>query len=140
MKKFKDLSQKYEKIVGIYNERSSLMNSVKQNVELLQKQLDTFSIYNEHREKATRNLSEEEAEFLWFQMFKDVILRMSRDNHAQQQLTQFCSHYYRGSKKELGFINEFVGDYTSDKSIYWYTRQTFLYKLVNKALRTEDIE
>lgn len=139
VEKYQHLLQQYESVVGIYSERSTLINSIKQNVELLQKQLNTFSFYNEHREKATRDLSKESAEFLWFQLFKDVTLRMLQNEHAKQELIQFCREFYRGNQKEYSYIDEFERAYQSDKSIYWYTRQIFLYKLVNKALRTEDM-
>ena len=35
-------------------------------------------------------------------------------------------------------IEEFDETYTSDKAIYWYTRDTFLFRLVNKTLRTQN--
>ncbi|CAF3466568.1 unnamed protein product [Rotaria sp. Silwood1] len=73
-------------------------------------------------------------------MFKDVILRLPRDNHAKQQMIEFCQHYYSGNEKELKFIHEFADDYKSNMAIRWYTKDTFLYKIVNRALRTEDIE
>ncbi|CAF1307504.1 unnamed protein product [Rotaria sp. Silwood1] len=73
-------------------------------------------------------------------MFKDVILRLPRDNHAKQQMIEFCQHYDCGNEKELKFIHEFEDDYKSNMAIRWYTKDTFLYKIVNRALRTEDIE
>ncbi|CAF1375623.1 unnamed protein product [Rotaria sp. Silwood1] len=139
IEKYQDLLQKYESVVGIYSNRSTLINAIKENVDLLQKQLNAFSFYNEHQEKATRDLSQESAEFIWFQLFKDVILRMSANNNAKEQLIQFCSQYYRGNQKEYKNIDQFESSYRPDKCIYWYTRETFLYKLVNKALRTEDM-
>ncbi|CAF0897422.1 unnamed protein product [Didymodactylos carnosus] len=137
---FKHLLEEYCKIVGIYCERRDLIASIKENVELVGKQLGAFCFYNQHREKSTRNLSKESAEFLWFQLFKDVILRLPRDNHSKHQLIEFCRQYYHGNEEQLRLIDEFQNSYTSGEAIKWYTRETFLYKLVNKALRTEDVE
>ncbi|CAF3731716.1 unnamed protein product [Rotaria sp. Silwood1] len=50
-------------------------------------------------------------------MFKDVILRLPRDNHAKQQMIEFCQHYYSGNEKELKFIHEFADDYKSNMAI-----------------------
>ncbi|CAF3814881.1 unnamed protein product [Rotaria sp. Silwood1] len=50
-------------------------------------------------------------------MFKDVILRLPRDNHAKQQMIEFCQHYYCGNEKELKFIHEFEDDYKSNMAI-----------------------
>ena len=37
-------------------------------------------------------------------------------------------------------IDEFKREYQSNAAIQWYTRDTFLYRLINQALRCEDIE
>lgn len=37
-------------------------------------------------------------------------------------------------------INDFEKDYHSNAAIQWYTRDSFLYRLINRALRYEDIE
>lgn len=64
---------------------------------------------------------------------------MPRSDQAKQELIDFCRHYYRGKNREYKQITEFTESYKLDKSIYWYTKNSFLYKIVNKALRTEDI-
>lgn len=74
VEKYQHLLETYAAIVGIYSERSCLIDAITQNVDLLQKQLNTFCFYNEHKEKTTRDISKEFAEFLWFQLFKDVLL------------------------------------------------------------------
>ncbi|CAF0874649.1 unnamed protein product [Rotaria sordida] len=138
--KYQYLLQTYTKLIGIYTKRHELLNFLKENIILVEKHLETFNFYNQHKQKSIRDLSKESAEFLWFQIFKDVILRLPRDNYAKQQMIEFCQYYYRGNEKELKFIREFEHDYKSNMAITWYTRETFLFKIVNKALRTEDIE
>ncbi|CAM4951759.1 unnamed protein product [Rotaria socialis] len=138
--RYEKLIQKYSKLIGIYVQRQDLLNSLRENIILVEKHLETFSFYSQHKQKSTRDLSKESAEFLWFQMFKDVILRLPRDSHAKQQMIEFCRYYYYGNEKELKFICEFARDYKSNMAIRWYTKETFLYKTVNKVLRTEDLE
>ncbi|CAF1450718.1 unnamed protein product, partial [Rotaria sordida] len=138
--KYQHLLQKFTKLIGIYSKRHDLINSLKENIILVEKHLQTFNFYNQYKEKSIRNLSKESAEFLWFQMFKDVILRLPRDNRSKQQMIEFCQHYYRGNQKELKLIDEFKMNYQSNMAIKWYTKETFLYKIINKSLRTEDIE
>ena len=41
--------------------------------------------------------------------------------------------------KPLKF-NEFEKDYSSDKALWWYTRESFLYKMLIKALRVQNID
>ncbi|CAF4414072.1 unnamed protein product, partial [Adineta steineri] len=58
----------------------------------------------------------------------------------KQQMLDMRRDYYKNNKHELKKIKEFQKSYTRDKAIEWYTDECFLYKLLNKALRTEDIE
>ena len=41
---------------------------------------------------------------------------------------------------ELVFVREFEKDYRSDKALWWYTRDSFLYRMLNKALRVQNID
>ncbi|CAF3228373.1 unnamed protein product [Rotaria sp. Silwood2] len=51
-----------------------------------------------------------------------------------------CRDYYRGNRTVLAKIDEFERTYHIDDCIRWYTKDTFVYKLINKALRTQDVE
>jgi hypothetical protein len=73
-------------------------------------------------------------------LFNDVILRLPSNDEAKQQMINACRSYYRGNDKQLQLIDEFEKFYSSEECIRWYTRETFVYKMVNKALRTEDVQ
>ncbi|CAF4261650.1 unnamed protein product, partial [Didymodactylos carnosus] len=136
--KYKHLQNEYSKIIGIFNEREELVKSIKNNIDLVEKQIQSFSFYNQ--QKSTRDLTSESASFLWFQLFKDLIIQMPPDNYGKRQMIQKCQEYYRGNRKEVATIQEFSDTYRRADAIRWYTRQSFVYKLINKALRTEDVE
>ncbi|CAF2961087.1 unnamed protein product [Rotaria sp. Silwood2] len=135
-----DLLRNYSKIIGFFHDNKILTDAVQENIELAQKQKLTFSFYNQHQ-KSTRDLSKESALFLWFQLFKDVILNMSSDDlHAKQDMIVLLRQRYHNNNKQLKFIAEFEEKYHCNEAIRWYTGQPFLYKNLNNALRTEDIE
>ncbi|CAF1407391.1 unnamed protein product [Didymodactylos carnosus] len=137
---YKDLKNTFQKVVGIYSAREELVKSIRLTINDCEKQLGLVNFYNAQRQKSTRDLSEESAGFLWFQLFKDVIVRMHSDEQAKEQLVEFCRNYYRGNNEQIAFIDEFHRDYTMKDAIKWYTKECFLYKIVNHALRIEDIE
>ena len=131
-------SERYKKIIDIFDDEDVLIQAVRDQVNDLHKQLSTFSLYE--KQKPTRDLSQESASFLWFQLFKDVLLRMPRSDEAKREMIDQCRQYYRGNPDELDEIDTFARTYTNDETIRWYTKQCFIYRLCNKALRTEDIE
>ena len=137
--KYQFLMDEYSKIVGIYNELDSLCASIREQADLVDKQLETFSFFDQHQ-KATKDLSRESAEFLWFQLFAHVILRLPRNQQAKKEMLNMCRQYYRGNPKQQKLIDEFEHTYQPNEAIQWYSKQSFIYKLVNKALRCEDID
>jgi hypothetical protein len=58
------LMEKFSKISGIFIDYRELASSIRKNLYLLHKQVETFSFYDQNQ-KVSMNLSERTAEFLW---------------------------------------------------------------------------
>ncbi|CAF4587027.1 unnamed protein product [Rotaria socialis] len=125
------LLNEYSKIIGIYVELDDLCQSIKEQVDLVNRQIQTFSFFDQH-EKSTA--------FLWFQLFNYAVGHLPRSQQAKQQMVRICKDYYRGNKIEIKLIEEFEKTYRSEYALLWYSKQSFIYKLINKALRTEDVD
>lgn len=141
-----DPSLKYWKIVGIFDEQQSLKESIVRTVCAIEKQAAIFSIYSPEKQKSNHNLSQESGSFLWFQLMKITIQKMRADNDqksedttAKEDMLSRCRLYYRGNMTAITQIDEFERTYTPSEAISWYTRDSFIYRLINKALRTEDV-
>ncbi|CAF4519016.1 unnamed protein product [Didymodactylos carnosus] len=65
---------------------------------------------------------------------------MPKTPESKQEMIDKCREYYRGNEKRLENVNTFDLTYKSNDAIKWYTEDTFVYQIVNKALRTEDID
>ena len=81
------------------------------------------------------NLDQLEPSFMYTQLFKGILLEMEPGENARKDMVV----YYREQKKtqppELRMIDEFDRDYRPDKAIWWYTRECFIYGMLNHALR-----
>ena len=58
----------------------------------------------------------------------------------KQELIERCRLEYEGNKNELAIIDEFERDYSPERALWWYTRESFVYRLLNKALRTANTD
>jgi tetratricopeptide (TPR) repeat protein len=133
------LTNHYDKVVGIFTEQDRLFESIRETLDLVEKQTLAFSLFDQ-KQRLGRDLSQESALFIWQQMLFFVLKQMSQNQQSKEEMLSMCRNYYRNNKKELRKIEQFRVSYTSDKAIEWYTDECFLYKLLNKALRVEDIE
>ena len=137
--KYQNLMVEFPKIIGIYIDLDDLSLSIKEQIDLVDKQIQTFSFFD-RQQKSTKDLSKESGAFLWFQLFSYIIARFPRNEHAKNQMIEICRQYYRGNTKESKLIDRFAREYRSENAIHWYSKQSFVYRLVNKALRTEDMD
>ncbi|CAF1200789.1 unnamed protein product [Rotaria sordida] len=126
-------------LVNWCENKSVLKDRIGKSHEELDKHIATSKIYNK-KEKAIRNLSKEAGSFLYFQLFKNILKHLPKTIEAKKAMITICRNYYRENLAELANIDDFDKTYKSVDAILWYTKDTFVNKFINKALRTEDID
>ncbi|CAF0938502.1 unnamed protein product [Didymodactylos carnosus] len=134
------LRDEYKRIAGVFNKQEDLIRCIRRTLESVHEQLAAFSLFDK-KQNSTRDLTQNSASFLWFQLFKNVVLvKMPPTAEAKEQMVRECHNFYRGVDTATRDVVDFAENYKSKDAVEWYTRENFLYHIVNKALRTEDIE
>ncbi|CAF5056602.1 unnamed protein product, partial [Rotaria magnacalcarata] len=87
-----------------------------------------------------RTSTELNGEFLHYRLLVDALIRMKPNEQDQKELIELLRKEYEGNEYELKLVNEFGKGYESSRAIWWYTRNSFVYGLLNKALRVRNIE
>ena len=78
--------------------------------------------------------------FMYTQILKEILLTIDFDEQHFNDFLTFCRNEFKGKTKELKHVDEIQKDYRNQTPIWWYTRETFLYKILNKALRLMNID
>jgi hypothetical protein len=115
--KYLPLKEKYAKIIDVFTEQEDLMNSLRNNIELVTKQAATFGLLD-GKQRSTKFLKRESASFLWFQLLTDVLKNIALadiNNTGIEEMLAHCRYYYRGNRIELETIEEFRKQYVSLK-------------------------
>ncbi|CAF1185371.1 unnamed protein product [Rotaria magnacalcarata] len=113
--------------------------SIKLQLHLSNHSIEAFS-YFDQRQKFTEDLSEGSIEFLLSQILKHVLSGLPKNEQAKHQMIQICKEHYWRNAKEIKLIEEFERTYQSTDAIRWYSKQCFAYELIDRTLRTKDIE
>ncbi|CAF0999918.1 unnamed protein product [Didymodactylos carnosus] len=79
----------------------------------------------------------QEPEFMYAQILRDILVDIGS---TKEEMIEFCREKCAGNKVDLNYIDEFEEYYTPRNAIFWYTRDSFLYRVLNKALREQDID
>ncbi|CAF2098269.1 unnamed protein product [Rotaria magnacalcarata] len=78
--------------------------------------------------------------FMYCELLKETFLEMNYGEQAKCVLTDYCKCEYADNEATLRVIDEFDRDYAKYSPTWWYTRDSFVYRMLNKALRTHDLE
>ncbi|CAF0878209.1 unnamed protein product [Adineta steineri] len=78
-------------------------------------------------------------QFVFSQLLVDCLLQLKSTDTDENELIKLCVNEYEGNHNELSNLREFQEYYLPDKVLWWYTKETFLYKILNAALRTQNI-
>lgn len=70
----------------------------------------------------------------------EILLKLPRTLEAKQEMIEELRRVSSDNDVFLKQINDFEQNYHSNEAIQWYTRDTCIYRLINRALRYEDIE
>ncbi|CAF4262001.1 unnamed protein product, partial [Rotaria magnacalcarata] len=70
----------------------------------------------------------------------DILCYLPYPEDCRRKFIEALREYYNGKKAELTVLENFELDYRSDKAIWWYTRDNFVHRLLNRALRQRNIE
>ena len=133
-------SRRYSKIRGIFVEEVSLLAKMNDDVMAYMKNITPVSIFDIRKQKSVKQLDKENVNFVWTQILLEYLIRMPRTDIDKSDMLEECRKYYKYNPKEIEKINEFEQDYDSELAIWWYTRDCFAFRLLNKALRIENID
>ncbi|CAF3773994.1 unnamed protein product, partial [Rotaria sordida] len=78
--------------------------------------------------------------YMYTQLLKEILLEMNHDYTSKTKLVEFCREKYTDNILQLNLIDEFNQEYNNTLAIPWYTKESFLYATLNRALREQDIE
>jgi len=74
----------------------------------------------------------------WFTYFYDVLEEILPSNNGKEKFVQECRNRYVDTPSILRAIEQFNESYDRQKAIWWYTREAFLFRLLNRALRQQN--
>jgi len=139
----------WKKVKGVFTTIKSIVDSLKTEIRQYEDDSTMITITSSTCPiNATSN--ELDQSFMYSQILHEILLDMDHPDRAKADLVKFCREYYAENANQLTMIDEFDRDYTrllpydtikrDGSPIWWYTRECFVYSMLNKALRTLDID
>ncbi|CAF1316569.1 unnamed protein product [Didymodactylos carnosus] len=129
----------YEKVCGVFTDKQELLAKLNKDIyKYTRSHEQMISTLWTTSENSTRSLTDEKVIFMWFQILTEILLRTPQLSTAQDEMLNVCRQNYVDNQEEQLNIKKFQQSFTPEKAVWWYTRNTFLYILLNKAFRTQN--
>lgn len=140
--KHQEWAKKFNKIRGIFKESETMLERLQRDIQLLLNHFTPVNIFTMQNLKETtlQNIDKEQSTYMWFQLLIETLLRLPRTPQAYRELIEECAERYNHNNVEKRKIEQFKTDYKNENVVQWYTRDCFLYRLINRALRTRNID
>jgi hypothetical protein len=129
---------------GVFAETKQLLYQLAIDVKIVRDSDTHLSVSSSgdcnRPQTSIHELKSRRVEFKWTEMLLDILLRMPKPiKHIFDDLLNECRCIHRDNRCQTQLIDEFEKEYEPSKAIWWYTRDSFLYRLINMALRTKNI-
>ncbi|CAF0851456.1 unnamed protein product [Adineta steineri] len=130
-------TKKWQKIKSVHTSIGDLCQRLELSIKQLNQDSISMSFITLNEMTSTDKLNQLEPTFMYTQIFKDILLDMEHDTQAIKQFTAYCRHHGYGSTKS---IDTFEKKYDAETAIWWYTCPSFIYSMLNYALRSMEDE
>jgi archaellum biogenesis ATPase FlaH len=135
-----DMKKGPSNIVDICTDHETLKNCIYNELLSLK-----FNLFDHQQLKSIRPLSSSKkvyhsGAYSSYLLFIETLKQMPQTRQAKDIMLNKCKDYHRRNEKQIVVIDSFGETYNSNEAIQWYTKESFLYHLVNRAFRTEDVE
>jgi tetratricopeptide (TPR) repeat protein len=133
-------AQQWSKLKGVYTDITPIYEALKQVVQDCDQNSVSISFVKPSDGASKENLDQLDQSFMYTQILKEILLTIDfKQNHINEFLT-YCREQFVGNSFELKNVDKIEKEYRYHQPIWWYTYQCFLYSMLNRALRTMEVE
>lgn len=133
-------SQNWPKIRGIFISIDLLCKNLKQIAQERERNTIPISFVNIDNNISTISLDHLDLTFILSQIIKEISLTIKYKPQYLEQFIRYCYDAFSCNSNVLQSIRNLEMNYLNETPTWWCCYEPFLYPLLNRALRTMDME
>ena len=87
-----------------------------------------------------KNMDQLEPTFMYSQIMKEILLTINFEQQHFQEFITYCRAVLADNERQLTYVEKLQETYRDHTPIWWYTLESFLYPMLNRALRLMDTD
>jgi tetratricopeptide (TPR) repeat protein len=130
----------WSKIKGVFTDIAPICEALKQAAQECEQNAIPMSFMATGGDTTTKSLNQLDCTFMYTQIMKEIILNITFDNNHIKEFIQYCGQAFADNKKQMINVKELERKYHQKTPVWWYTCESFLYPMLNRALRLMDAD
>jgi len=131
-------AKEWPKVKGVFTDIKPICEALKQAAQDCDQNAVSISFAPSGDSTANKNTLE--CSFMYTQILKDILLTIHFDHEHINEFLNYCRIEFAENSSELQNVNKIEKEYRNHEPIWWYTCETFLYSMLNRALRLMDVD
>ena len=132
-------TQQYFKINDGFTDIKSICEALKQALKDDDHNAASISFAKPIRGTSDTKKDTLHCSFMYTQILKEILLTIDFNSKHFNDFLTFCRCEFAGNDRHLRNIDKIQNEYYNRTPIWWYTYESFLYSMINTALRHMDI-
>jgi tetratricopeptide (TPR) repeat protein len=137
--KHEQWAKNWSKVKGVFTQIAPICDLLKQAVQKCEQNFISLSFVTP-TDVSDQNFDQLDQSFMYTQILKEILLEITYNDQSFKDFVAYCQDQYRSNTIECDVIKEFEENYHKHSPIYWYTHPGFIHSMLNRALRTYEVD
>jgi tetratricopeptide (TPR) repeat protein len=133
-------AKKWSKVKGVFTEITPICEALKQAIQEYDQNSVYISFVKSSDGTSTDNLDQLDQSFMYTQILKEILLEIDFEPHHFNEFVTYCREQFINNRIEIENVEKLRIEYLRHRPIWWFTYDCFLYSMLNKALRTMEVD
>ncbi|CAF3818168.1 unnamed protein product [Adineta steineri] len=137
--KHEQWAKDWPKIKGVFTQIEPICDALKQTTQKCEQNITPISFVTAN-EVSDQNFDQLDQSFMYTQILKEILFEIKYNQQSIKDLVSYCREQYAGNSNEIQIIDGFEENYRKHSPIWWYTYSCFIHSMLNRALRTHEVD
>ena len=133
-------TKKWPKVAGVYTDITSICEALQKTVEDYDHNSISISFAKKTDRATNHDVDTLDSSFMYTQILKEILLTIDFNRQHIEGFLAYCRKQFAGNYVQLKDVDMIEKEYGHHKPIWWYSYECFLYSMLNRALRTMEVD
>jgi tetratricopeptide (TPR) repeat protein len=133
-------AKQWPKVKDVYTNIVPICEALKQAARDCDHNSVSISFIKTTDGASKKSLDTLDSSFMYTQILKEILLTIDFEQEHIDKFLTYCQEQFDDNTTELKNVEKIRKEYRNHQPIWWYTYDSFLYSMLNRALRLMEVD